>query len=452
MGRELFPVRLVTLAARRARVPDRAQRCLHTPFRGLSTLSVHDYDEEIPVGRNDAAEAFTFACGSTLPFTSQLDVVSPASLPVWPVYRVLGQNGIFAAVHCNTSSLPSRAEARYMYQIMMRLATLDTIFYNAQRQGRISFYLTSTGEEATQIGSAAALQPNDTVLAQYREPGVLMYRGFTLEQFANQCCSTHKDLGKGRQMPIHYGSSELHYHTVSSPLATQVPQAVGVAYGHKLEQNGRVAICYFGEGAASEGDFHAALNFAATTDAPVIFLCRNNGYAISTNAREQYRGDGVVSRAPGYGVHGIRVDGNDALAVYSAVSEARKLALQGKPVLIEAMTYRVGHHSTSDDWSRYRSSEEVDEWRQGGVEPITRYKAWLIAQGWWSVEEDLQLEDQERRDVMAALEAAEKEAPPSMESLFTDIYKDMPPRLQQQHDSLVAHMEKYPDAYPEKSW
>jgi TPP-dependent pyruvate/acetoin dehydrogenase alpha subunit len=143
-------------------------------------------------------------------------------------------------------------------------------------------------QEATHIGSAAALQPTDLVLAQYREAGVLMWRGFSLGQFADQCFSNQGDLGKGRQMPVHYGTAALHFQTISSPLATQIPQAVGAAYGLKLEDKAqgrgpeerRCAVCYFGEGAASEGDFHAALNFAATLEAPVLFFCRNNGFAI----------------------------------------------------------------------------------------------------------------------------------------------------------------------------
>lgn len=204
--------------------------------------------------------------------------------------------------------------SRHMYRIMARLQAMDQIFYNAQRQGRISFYMTSMGEvsihtkgnipqgviesyhysdthvffmlcmitlqEATHIGTAAALASNDLVLAQYREAGVLMWRGFDLNSFADQCFSNEGDLGKGRQMPIHYGTAALHYQTISSPLATQIPQAVGAAYGFKIAKEPRIAICYFGEGAASEGDFHAGLNFAATLQAPVIFFCRNNGYAI----------------------------------------------------------------------------------------------------------------------------------------------------------------------------
>ena len=226
---------------------------------------------------------------NVLPYTSLLQVVTPEQHPKWPVYRVLDTDG-----HVREGALePQLAPETIikLYTTMVRLQAMDTIFYNAQRQGRISFYMTATGEEAIHVGSAAALLPTDPVLAQYREAGVLMWRGFSLDQFADQCFSNQDDLGKGRQMPIHYGTAALHFQTISSPLATQIPQAVGAAYGVKLEdkdkppQEKRCVICYFGEGAASEGDFHAALNFAATLNAPVLFFCRNNGYAISTSVK-----------------------------------------------------------------------------------------------------------------------------------------------------------------------
>lgn len=159
-----------------------------------------------------------------------------------------------------------------MYTAMVRLNIMDGILYESQRQGRISFYMTNYGEEATHIGSAAALDDNDMVFGQYREAGVLMWRGFTLDEFMNQCYSNRYDPGKGRQMPVHYGSKRLNFQTISSPLATQMPQAAGAAYAFKRARNGLAVICYFGEGAASEGDAHAAFNFASTTDSPCIFF------------------------------------------------------------------------------------------------------------------------------------------------------------------------------------
>ena len=240
-----------------------------------------------------------------------------------------------------------------MYKDMTLLNTMDKILYESQRQGRISFYMTNYGEEATHIGSAAALETDDVVYGQYREAGVLVWRGFSLKEFMSQCYGNVDDLGKGRQMPIHYGSSKINFVTISSPLGTQIPQAVGTAYA--LKGRGRVVMCYFGEGAASEGDAHAALNFAATLECPVIFFCRNNGYAISTPIKDQYRGDGIAARGPGYGINTLRVDGNDVFAVYNGTKMAKKFALkENKPVLIEALTYR--YLQTYSDGDKYIDS------------------------------------------------------------------------------------------------
>jgi 2-oxoisovalerate dehydrogenase E1 component alpha subunit len=330
---------------------------------------------------------------------------------------------------------------------LIRLRTMDTILQNAQRQGRISFYMTCTGEEAIHIGAASALTTQDPIFAQYREQGLLMWRGFTLEQFTNQCFSNDRDLGKGRQMPIHYGSRALNYHTVSSPLGTQLPQAVGAAYRLKLMKKPNVAICLFGDGCASTTDFHAALNFAATLSAPVLFFCRNNGYAISTPVSDQYAGDGIVSRATGYGMAAIRVDGNDIFAVHAAVREAKKYALQhSAPVLIEGMTYRLGHHSTSDDSTRYRSEDEVVEFADR-MDPLVRLNSFLQRHQLITEDDISKIKDEERMAVLAAIKLAEKRPKPNIDSMFTDVYKEVPLHLQKQLDALKNHVAKYPERY-----
>lgn len=204
-----------------------------------------------------------------LKYTSRLNVVEPSATCI-PAFQVIDMNG--RLLDKAVEPALNREHCQKMMRDLLTLQAMDDVLYNAQRQGRISFYMTSTGEEATHIGSAAALQPKDIVFAQYRETGVLLYRGYTLPQFMNQCFGNHLDPGKGKQMPIHYGSPELRFMTISSPLGTQIPQAAGAAYGCKLDKTGNVVICYFGEGAASEGDFHAGLNFAATTESPVIFF------------------------------------------------------------------------------------------------------------------------------------------------------------------------------------
>jgi len=362
-----------------------------------------------------------------------------------PVLKILKQDG---SVY-QDAQLPeiSQDKATKIYQALAFHRVLDERMTAAQRQGRISFYMQALGEEATTVGGAAALEDVDMIMAQYREQGCLIYRGFSLEDFMNQLFSNEKDLGKGRQMPIHYGSNELNYMTISSPLGTQIPQAAGYAYGQMLKGEQAVTMCYFGEGAASEGDFHAGLNMAAVHKAPVIFFCRNNGYAISTPSDEQYMGNGIASRGVGYGIKTIRIDGNDLLAVMQAVQMARKYALENQaPVLIEAMSYRLGAHSTSDDPSGYRTKEEEAKWQQ--YDPIARFKLWLIDQGWWSEEQDKETFETLREQVLAALKVAEKIEKPPIEDLVTDVYDEVPEHLQKQLDALKEHVSKYPEAYP----
>jgi 2-oxoisovalerate dehydrogenase E1 component alpha subunit len=340
-----------------------------------------------------------------------------------------------------------QATAIKMYDSMQFIRILDERMLAAQRQGRISFYMQCLGEEAATVGSAAALDDKDMIMAQYREQGALRYRGFSLEQFMNQLFSNEKDLGKGRQMPVHYGSKDIYYMTISSPLGTQIPQASGYAYAQKLRGLKNTTICYFGEGAASEGDFHAGLNMAAVHKAPVIFFCRNNGYAISTPANEQFKGDGIACRGVGYGIKAIRVDGADILAVYKATQMARDYALEyEEPVLIESIAYRLGAHSSSDDPSGYRSKEEEELWRKN--DPISRFRLWLVKQGWLDEEADKAKSDALRQEILDALKVAEKVAKPGIEHLMSDVYETPIPLLNEQLEELKAHIRKYPDAYP----
>jgi 2-oxoisovalerate dehydrogenase E1 component alpha subunit len=203
-------------------------------------------------------------------WTSELSPILPSNQPI-PAFQILDFDGNVLDKTMVPSAL-TKEHCQKMMRDMLTLQAMDNILYNAQRQGRISFYMTSTGEEASHIGSAAALHHDDLVFAQYREAGVLLYRGYRLDQFMNQCFGNCKDPGKGKQMPVHYGSKEHNFFTISSPLGTQIPQAAGAAYGLKLDGKKNVVICYFGEGAASEGDFHAGVNMAATTESPVLFF------------------------------------------------------------------------------------------------------------------------------------------------------------------------------------
>ena len=362
-----------------------------------------------------------------------------------PELRILHQDG---TTYPN-ADLPDidQTLATKIYRTLAFHRVLDERMVASQRQGRLSFYMTALGEEAASVGGAAALKPQDMIMMQYREQGALMFRDFSLKDFMNQMFSNGEDLGKGRQMPIHYGSKALNCMTVSSTLATQIPQATGYAYGQKLQGLDAVTICYFGEGAASEGDFHAGLNMAAVQETPVIFFCRNNGYAISTPADEQFRGNGIASRGVGYGIKTIRIDGNDILAVLKATQLARAYAVkENKPVLIEAMSYRLGAHSTSDDPSGYRTKEEEAKWQS--YDPILRMKNWLVNQKWWDEAQETELFEKLREDVLAAVKVAEKIDKPHIDSLIEDVYDVPSQQLQAQLDEVKAHVNKYPEAYP----
>ncbi|GIL73474.1 hypothetical protein Vretimale_17694 [Volvox reticuliferus] len=425
---------------------------------------------------SSTTDTFLEVPGGRLPYTSQLQFVggSETPAPTIPCYRTIDSTG----QDVPDAHVPypiSQELALQMYTCMARLQTMDTLFYEAQRQGRFSFYLTCQGEEATNIGSAAGLDNKDMVFAQYREQGVLLWRGYTLEQFANQLLGNAKEPGKGRQMPIHYGSPELAYQTISSPLATQMPHAVGAAYAYKMDRTQQVSVVYFGDGASSEGDAHAAFNFAAVLGAPVIFICRNNGYAISTPAHEQYKGDGIAGRGPMYGIPTLRVDGGDVRAVYNAVVAARARALgmpfnRGAvtstpgtsggnlgigsetssgpgPVLLECMSYRSGHHSTSDDSTRYRTSEEMRAWR--ARDPVARFRAWLVRHGWWDEVQEAALRRTTRVQVLEALDSAARVQKPNLSTLFTDVYDSMPTHLEMQRAHALEFIRRNPSVCPQ---
>lgn len=377
----------------------------------------------------------------------QVNVIENGLIDI-PMLQVLKPDG---TTHPQ-ADLPemSQALALKILHTMQYVRLLDERMVAAQRQGRISFYLACTGEEASTVASAAALEPQDMIMSQYREQGALAFRGFTSKEFMDQMFSNQNELNKGRQMPIHYGSKALNFMTISSPLGTQIPQASGYAYGQKMAGKEAVTICYFGEGAASEGDFHAGLNMAAVLNCPAIFFCRNNGYAISTPSEEQFAGDGIASRGLGYGVRTIRVDGNDVLAVYLATQQARRIALELQcPVLIEAMTYRLAAHSTSDDPTGYRSKDEEEGWRL--KDPVLRFKTWIDSQGWLDEKQNLDFIEQTRQEVLKELKLAEQVPICAIEQIIEDVYDSPPLHLQAQLAELKTHIDKYPQAYPKTS-
>ncbi|KAH6926884.1 hypothetical protein HPB50_022653 [Hyalomma asiaticum] len=371
-----------------------------------------------------------------MPITNKMEFVPANAYDGIPMYSILNRNGKLAD-GVEEPKLEKDLLVR-MYTKMVQMNIIDQIMYESQRQGRISFYMTHYGEEGVLIGSAAALDDKDLVFVQYREYGVLLWRNFSVNQTMQQCYSTMYDYGKGRQMPIHYGSTEQHFVTVSSTLATQMPQAVGTAYAYKLAQKKQCVACYFGDGAASEGDAHASFNFAGVLGTPIIFI-----WFLGTQERCWFLG--ISARGPSYGLTTIRVDGQDILAMYLAVQEARRFVLeQQKPVLIEAMTYRIGHHSTSDDSTAYRSVDEVRTWDEH-AHPITRLRQYLLDRGYWSEQQDKDIKAAFKKEVLQNIKEVEKVPKPPISDLFTDVYKDMPVHLKEQMTYMLNHVQHYKD-------
>ncbi|MBU6298509.1 MAG: 3-methyl-2-oxobutanoate dehydrogenase (2-methylpropanoyl-transferring) subunit alpha [Alphaproteobacteria bacterium] len=323
---------------------------------------------------------------------------------------------------------------------MMLTRAYDDRMYRAQRQGKISFYMKSTGEEATSAAYAFALERDDMCFPSYRQQGLLIARGYPVFEMMCQCYSNARDPVKGRQLPIMYSSRENGFFTISGNLGTQFPQAVGWAMASAYKGDDRIAAAWIGEGTTAEGDFHHALNFASIYRAPVILNVVNNQWAISSfqgiAGGEQAT---FAARAIGYGLPGLRVDGNDFLAVYAAAQWAseRARANQGA-TLIELYTYRVEGHSTSDDPGRYRPADEGKSWPLG--DPIERLKRHLIALGEWSEArhdalntEMVELVRETQREV-EAIGTMEGGARPPLGTMFEDVFKEVPWHLRRQRE------------------
>jgi pyruvate dehydrogenase E1 component alpha subunit len=323
-----------------------------------------------------------------------------------------------------------------MYRAMVRTRALDERMINLQRQGRIGFYVPSTGEEAAQVGSAMALDDGDWVFPSYRVPGLFLMRGAKVEDLVANCFGNEADLCKGRQMPVHYAFGDLRLVSISSPIGTHLIQAVGCAYGQKLRKDGGVSVAMFGDGGTSSNDFHSGLNFAGVWKAPCVFVCTNNQWAISVPLEKQTASETIAVKAEAYGMPGVRVDGNDVLAVYRACKDAYDLARSGGgPTLLELMSYRRGPHSSSDDPTRYRG-EQAQEWMSR--DPILRFRKYLERADLWSQAQEDAFQQQAKDSINASVKVAEKAAQPGLETMFTDVWAAVPPHLREQYEKLVA--------------
>ena len=341
---------------------------------------------------------------------------------------------------------------REMLRQMALTRAFDNRMYRAQRQGKTSFYLKCTGEEATAVCATRALDFEDMIFPSYRQQGCMIARDYPILEMVNQIYSNRADKLKGRQLPILYSAKSVNFFTISGNLATQLPQATGFAMASAIKHDSKIAAGWVGEGATAEGDFHTALNFAAVYNAPVIFNVVNNQWAISSfSGIAGAERATFAARAIGYGIAGLRVDGNDALAVYAAERWAADRArANAGPTLIEFFTYRAEGHSTSDDPSVYRPAQEGKEWPLG--DPIARLSAHLIAIGEWSDERHEAMDAELDEEIKTAQKEAEKNGilghglHHPFHTMFEDVFEELPWHLEEQSEQAIRERHvKWPE-------
>ncbi|MBN9506402.1 MAG: 3-methyl-2-oxobutanoate dehydrogenase (2-methylpropanoyl-transferring) subunit alpha [Altererythrobacter sp.] len=380
------------------------------------------------------------------------DYTSAAS-ETWPLctdmIRVLGDDDL---AHGPWDPRLSPDKLRELLRQMALVRAFDARMYRAQRQGKTSFYLKCTGEEATSVCATQALDFEDMIFPSYRQQGCLIARDYPVLEMVNQIYSNRADKLKGRQLPILYSAKSVNFFTISGNLATQLPQASGFAMASAIRGDSKIAAAWVGEGSSAEGDFHSALIFAAVYNAPAIFNVVNNQWAISSfSGFAGAERTSFAARAIGYGIAGLRVDGNDALAVYAAERWAADRARSNHgPTLIEFFTYRGEGHSTSDDPAVYRSAQEREEWPLG--DPITRLKAHLIAIGEWSEEQHEAMDRALDEEVKEAQREAEKNGilghglHHPFHTMFEDVFEELPWNLEEQGRQAIRERQiKWPE-------
>jgi pyruvate dehydrogenase E1 component alpha subunit/2-oxoisovalerate dehydrogenase E1 component alpha subunit len=342
-----------------------------------------------------------------------------------------------------------RDDLRALFRHMVMMRVLDQRMLSLQRQGRIGFYGTATGQEAAVTGSAYALRASDWVFPALREMGVSLWRGTTLRDIVCQLIGNSGDVLIGRQMPCHFSDRKVLTVAWSSVIGTQLPHAMGAAWAAQHLKHDVVCMGYLGDGATSSGDFHAAANFAGVFKLPLVFFCQNNQWAISVPLARQTASETIAIKAMAYGFPGERVDGNDILAVIAATREAVERARRGEgPTLVEALTFRMGGHSSSDDPTRYREAGLVSEWER--QDPLHRFRHWLTAQGHVDPADEARWTEELNEAIGKAIQEAEALPPPPIETMFSDVYREVPRTLAEQMRYAIAVGEgtKFEGAFP----
>ncbi len=336
-----------------------------------------------------------------------------------PYVQVLDEEG-----NVNAEGMPEELHekaVKEMYGLMVLARKLDEKMVSLQRQGKLGTFAPVRGHEAVQIGSVYAKETDDWVFPYFRQWAAFLAVGYPMEMILQY------NAGDERGMMLPKGTNIF---PVNIPVGSQIPHAVGFAWGQKLKKNDIAALCYLGDGATSKGDFHEGLNFAGVFQVPVVFICENNQYAISVPRSRQSASATLAQKAVSYGFDGIQVDGNDVFAMYKVTKEALANAREGKPALIEAVTYRLENHTTADDATKYRSEKEVELWKK--KDPLVRLKKYVERELRWSAKDEEKLQAWAEKKIADAISALEKIPEADSEEIFKYQYAQMTPALEEQ--------------------
>lgn len=334
-------------------------------------------------------------------------------------YQVLDKDG-----NADEALLPnlSEQELRHMYEVMLYIRAFDLKAFNMQRQGRIGTYIQVAGQEASQVGASLAMKDQDILFPSFRESGMLIARKHPIYRLLMYWNGDERGL---------FNEEDIKNFPIAIPVGTHIPHAVGAGWAARLQKKDQVAVAVFGDGATSKGDFHEGLNFAGVFKANVVLFCQNNQWAISVPLEKQTKSKTIAQKAIAYGVEGVQVDGNDIIAVYAVMKKALEKARSGGgPTLIEALTYRIGDHSTSDDAKKYRDESEIPKWK--ALDPVIRMEKFLEKRGIWSPDYKEKLLAAFQDEIEKEVEKFEGVKDPSPQDMFTSLYEEMPARLQRQ--------------------
>ena len=328
-----------------------------------------------------------------------------------------------------------------MHREMCRARLLDARMVALQRQGRIAFFGSCLGQEAVPVATAMATEPTDWIFPALRESAAMLVRGFPLTSYLAQVFGNQQDVLKGRQMPSHVSARSVNQVSWSSCVATQLPHAVGAAWAAKKRGDSTITIGFLGDGATSQPDFHAAMNFAAVFKTPSVLICQNNQWSLSLPVSRQTASATLAIKARAYGMPGIRVDGNDALAVHSVVTGACERARRrSEPTLIEAVTYRLFMHTTADDPTRYRSDEEVEKLQ--ARDPLARFRVYLENKGLWDDKKQAALETELKAEIAAAVKRFEARSDFKPDAPFDHVFGTAYPHIEEQRAEFLARLNK----------